>query len=106
MKVILAPDTVAVNARFDATVNSFGSSTCTIPAGVDLILTENSAVITPYDRGPGGQAICTGDVAPRPHPVELQFTVAGVATIEVIGYRFTGQGAVLTSVEHSIVVQP
>ena len=106
VKVILAPDTVAVNARFDATVNSFGSSSCTIPAGVDLILTENSAVITPYDRGPGGQGLCTGDIAPRPHPVELQFTVAGVATIEVIGYRFTGQGAVLTSVEHSIVVQP
>jgi hypothetical protein len=106
VEVILAPDTVAVSSRFGATVNTFGSSTCTIPDGIELILTENSAFVTPYDRRPTGQAICTGDIAPRPHPVELQFTLAGVATIVVIGYRLTDYGAVLTSVERSIVVRP
>ena len=104
--VILAPDTVSVSTPFEVTVNSYGSSTCTIPDGVELILTENSALITPYDRLPAGQAVCTGDIAPRPHPVELQFTVAGIASIEVIGYRLTGEGAVLTSMERTVVVRP
>jgi hypothetical protein len=104
--VIETPDTVDVGMPFQATINTFGSSSCTIPDGLDLTLTDNLAVITPYDRSPGRDVPCTADYAPRPHPIELRFTVPGQAAIQVIGYRFGDGQRVLTSISRSVAVRP
>lgn len=104
--VILAPDTVLAGQSFQATINTFGSSSCTIPDGVDLFLADNAAIITPYDRGPGRDVPCTGDWAPRPHPVELHFTVLGQAEIQVVGYGISEGKYVLTSVAKGVAVRP
>lgn len=86
LRAIVAPDTVQVDVSFTATVNSFGSSTCTTPDGVDLTLTPAEARVTPYDRVPADrQVVCTADISLRPHPVELRFTRPGLATIVVQG---------------------
>ena len=103
---ILSPDTVQVGAVFQATVNTWGSSSCTIPDGVDLTLQGNLAIVTPYDRSPTGNAVCTADISPRPHHVTLRFTSAGAATIQAIGYRLDGSGRALTSVDRSVTVVP
>jgi hypothetical protein len=84
---IVAPDTVQVGNSFTATVNSLGSSSCTTPDGVELTLTPSEARVTPYDLVPeaDSRAVCTADLAARPHPVELRFTKAGPATIVAQG---------------------
>jgi hypothetical protein len=82
---IIAPDTVRVGEVFSAIVNSFGSSSCTIPDGVDLTLGSSEAIIRPYDRVPNVKTICTLDLSPRPHPVELSFSLEGVANIVAVG---------------------
>lgn len=83
---IEAPDTVQLGVPFAATVNSFGSSSCTTPDGVRLTLEPAEARVIPYDRVPtGDDLVCTADVALHPHPVELHFTQAGAATIVAVG---------------------
>ena len=82
---IEAPDTVQLGVAFAATVNSFGSSSCTTADGVKLMLTPAEARVIPYDRVSTGNFACTADVAPHPHPVELHFTQVGAATIVAVG---------------------
>jgi len=105
-RVIIAPDSVKVGASFQVTVNSFGSSSCVKPDGVDLELSGSLAVVTPYDRLPAGNAICTADISPRPHPVALQFSAAGEATIRAVGYMWAQGQRVLGQVEHTLLVLP
>jgi len=104
--VITAPDTVRVAAPFLVTVNTFGSSSCTIPDGATITIAGLLATITPYDRVPREPTICTGDIAPRPHRVQVTFGVAGPATIRVQGYTINKGQRVLSSVDHAVVVQP
>src|SRR2546423_8763249 len=104
--VITAPDTVRVATPFVVTVNTFGSSSCTAPDGAAVEITGLVATITPYDRFPSEATICTGDIAPRPHRVQMKFGVAGAATIRVRGYTFSTGQRVLSSVDHLTVVQP
>ena len=86
LPTIVAPDTVQVGGSFTVTVHSFGSSSCTTPDGVDLTLTPTEARVTPYDRVPADRrAVCTADLSPRPHPVELRFPRAGPAIIVAQG---------------------
>ena len=86
LPAIEAPDTVQLGVAFAAVINSFGSSSCTTPDGVRLTLEPSEARVIPYDRVPnGGDIACTADISPIPHPVELQFAVAGAATIVVEG---------------------
>ena len=104
---IEAPETVRLGARFTATVNSFGSSTCTSPDGVRLTRGPAEARVTPYDRVPADDNIvCTADIAPRPHPVELSFTEPGRATIVAQGYIIdqTSGARLLGEVKKTIVV--
>ena len=85
---IEAPDTVRAGAAFGAVVNTFGSSTCTMPDGVELTLGPAEARVVPYDletTNPGEGFACTADLAPRPHPVELRFTEVGLARIVAAG---------------------
>jgi hypothetical protein len=86
LSTIVAPDTVQAGATFTATVHSFGSSSCTTPDGVELTLAPTEARVTPYDRVPADRrAVCTADLSPHPHPVELRFTRAGLAIIVAQG---------------------
>jgi hypothetical protein len=84
---IEAPDTVRAGVAFGAVVNTFGSSTCTMPDGVELMLGPAEARVVPYDleTTPGEGFACTADLAARPHPVELRFTEAGLARIVAAG---------------------
>src|SRR5262245_10589737 len=76
--VVLAPESVQVGVLFEVIVNSFGSSTCTLPDGVEMSQDGNVATITPYDRSTE-ETPCSGDMAPRPHAVMLQFNALGMA---------------------------
>ena len=83
--VIEAPDTVRVGVAFTATVNSFGNS-CTTPDGVKLTLEPARARVIPFDRVPTeDDVVCAEILRGLPHPVELQFTAPGTATIVADG---------------------
>jgi hypothetical protein len=105
LRVITAPDTVRLATPFTVTVNTFGSSSCTQPAGATLVVTGLVATITPYDLSSEGGG-CTGDIAPRPHRVQLAFGVAGRATIRVLGYRAKDGRRVMSSVDRVLDVIP
>jgi hypothetical protein len=103
---IQAPDTVRLREIFRATVNTFGSSSCTTPDGVELTQGSSEARVVPYDRVPVGKdVVCTADLAAIPHSVELQFTEAGAATIIADGMVDRGPGQrVRGSVTKAVVV--
>ena len=106
---ILAPDTVQAGVSFTATVNTFGSSSCTTPDGVALTLESAAARVIPYDLVPvGNDVVCTADMAPHPHPVELVFTAAGHASIVAEGDVFANAvpGRTRGSVTKAVVVLP
>jgi hypothetical protein len=106
--VIDAPDTVRARAPFQSVINTFGSSSCTTPDGVDLSQTPSEVIVTPYDRVPVGPASCTKDMAPRPHPVQVRFTDPGLGRIVVQGRLVSGTvpGSGPVSVIKTIVVLP
>lgn len=101
--VIEAPPTVQVNQLFTATVNTFGSGSCTTIDGADVQIAGLVASITPYDRVPVGDVVCTADLAFHPRPVSLTFTTVGTATLRVIGQNFDGGETVN---EEQILVTP
>jgi hypothetical protein len=104
--VIESPDTVSVATSFMVTVNSFGSSSCTEPDGVDLMSSRLLAIVTPYDIVQTN-TMCTMDEAPQPHVVRLQFNRVGEAIILARGYgRDEQRRRVLVSVAKKVVVRP
>jgi hypothetical protein len=107
--VINAPDTVRARERFVAVINTFGSSSCTTPDGVDLQQAASEVVVIPYDRVPADSAAsCTRDMAPRAHPVQVRFTDPGLGRIVVHGRLINGTvpGPSLVSVTKTVVVLP
>lgn len=82
--VIDAPETVPAGVPFTVVVNSFGSSSCVQPDGVESATGAAAATITPYDLVSEGVP-CTKDHAARPHPVTLTFTEPGPARITARG---------------------
>jgi hypothetical protein len=107
VQTIEAPDTVRVDVAFAATVNTFGSSNCTIPDGVRLTLGPSEARVIPYDRIPRGDEVCTAEISPLPHPVELRFTSAGAAAIVAEGVVALPAGGVgRGTVTKALVVVP
>jgi hypothetical protein len=104
--VVVIPDTVVVGRPVDAIVNTVGSSSCTRPAGVEIV-GEGTRLqtLTPRDSF-AVRAICTDDLAARPHPVRLTFDEAGLATIRVRAYVLDrSMGRRLGTVERQIVVR-
>ncbi len=108
LSAIDAPDTALLGVAFDATVNTFGSSSCTTPDGVRLTLGPAEARVVPYDRVPnGGDVACTADISPIPRPVELQFAVPGAAMIVVQGVVALPAGGLgRGTVTKTLVVMP
>jgi hypothetical protein len=103
MDVIRAPAQVAVDQAFPITVITYGSSSCTTPDGADVQVAGRVAVITPYDRIPGGNVACTADLAQHPRDVRITFSEAGPATIRVIGAIVDGAPSIQ---EQQIIVTP
>jgi hypothetical protein len=99
---------VRLGLTFATTVNSFGSSGCTTPDGVKLTLEPGEARVIPFDRVPADNGVaCSGDVSPRPHPVELHFTKLGSASIVAEGMTHGEDGErVRGTVSRSVVVVP
>ena len=107
---IVTPDTVQAGVSFAATVNTFGSSSCTTPDGVDLTLEAATARVIPYDRVlvDLDDGACTADMAAHPHPVDLLFAAPGQASIVVEGRVFTPTSNVTIpgTVTKAVVVLP
>jgi hypothetical protein len=102
LKTIIAPDTVGPESTLTITINSFGSSSCTQPDGIDSAATSAGVRIVPYDRVPTGAVACTADFASRPHPVQLTVPPSGALVIRAVGRV----GDALDSIEHTIHVRP
>jgi len=102
LKTIIAPDSVNADSNLTITINSFGSSSCTTPDGVEMTATFTMVRVIPYDRVPTGARGCTADFATRPHPVDIQFPSSGVLIIRAVGR--VGPG--LDSIEHTVHVRP
>jgi hypothetical protein len=86
--VLDGPDTLQAGVPAEFVVNTFGSTTCTHPERVDRLQRGLAVELRPFDQVPERPIICTADVSPRPHPVELTFPRAGEATILVIGEAY------------------
>jgi hypothetical protein len=93
-------DTVNVGVAFTATVTTFGSS-CLIPDGATVSVSDLTAAITPYDLAPPA-GICTADFRSHPRPVALVFSTPGTAVVILHGRGFSGP----ISLTRSVVVQP
>ena len=102
LRTIVAPDSVGPDSTLTITINSFGSSSCTQPDGVDSTSTPAGVRIVPYDRVPTGAVACTADFASRPHPVTLTVPSTGALVIRAVGRV----GEVLDSIEHTVHVRP
>ena len=102
LKTIIAPDSVNPDSNLTITINSFGSSSCTTPDGVDMTATFTMVRVVPYDRVSSGARGCTADFASRPHPVDIQFPSSGVLIIRAVGRSGTG----LDSIEHTVHIRP
>lgn len=100
---LVAPDDVARGTRFDVTVSSFGSSSCTRDDGYDLEATRTSAVIRLFDLVATGAIACTDDLRQFPRHLTLEFPDPGPASITVVGRGFDGQPLEITK---TIIVRP
>lgn len=86
--VLEAPVPLEAGRPQTVTVNTFGSSTCVRPDGVTLKVEGMVVEIVPYDLVPlSPAAMCTRDMAPRPHPVTVTFDRTGTALFRIIGVR-------------------
>ena len=105
--IIEVPDIIRAGEPFTAVINSFGSSSCTTPDGIDLKLRGSEATVTPYDLVPvDGETPCTADFAARPHPVELEFRSEGTARINARGRHVGGTvpGSSIVTVTRTVTV--
>ena len=86
VEVISSPDTVAAGVSFIVVVTTFGSRTCTRPAGADVTVSGLIASVLPLDSIPRrGDTVCTRDLSSFPRNVSLTFGTAGQGVISVTG---------------------
>jgi hypothetical protein len=81
------PDTVAAGPVV-VHYNSFGSSSCNIPAGEAVAATSGTVTIIAYDRYVPPQSICTEDLATYHRTVPVTLTT-GTVTVVLQGIRAT-----------------
>ena len=98
---ISLPASVKRGVAFDATVTTYGSSSCTRADGAEASVRGLVAEVTPYDLVNRG-GICTADLRGFPRTVTLRFDEAGEATVRVNGRS----GSQAVSYETRIAVQP
>jgi hypothetical protein len=83
--VLSSPDTVVAGTPFTVVVNTFGSSSCTRPAGSNATLSGLTATVVPLDSVVVGDMVCTSDLRSFPHSVSLTFGAPGDATVAIAG---------------------
>jgi hypothetical protein len=97
------PDSVAAGIDFTAVVTTYGSSSCTRAADVEIELGEREARLVPYDFMPPPGTPCTRDLRGFPREVVLRFAAPGDAVVRVVGRTFRGD---TVSVRRTVVVRP
>ncbi len=69
--------------------NSFGSSSCNIPAGESVAMSAGMATITAYDRYVPPEAVCTADMGRYQRSVTLTLA-PGTVELRLRGIRLLG----------------
>ena len=84
---ITVPSIVTARVEFEIGITTFGSSSCTRPAAMDISVVGLTATVTPLDSGPrpGRDVICTSDLRSFPRSGILTFMEPGRGTIQVVG---------------------
>lgn len=88
-------------------VRTFGSSTCDLPAGVDVSYAGAEVILTPWVRVSTQDVVCTADLAAHRHEAIVTFTQAGTNRVTVYGYKrdFNGH-LVLGTISVDVTVDP
>ena len=88
VEVIVAPDEVAVDQDFEATITTIGPNGCWSVDGADVDSSPLLAEIMPWDRvSTDPEIACTQALVALARTVTLRFTEKGDATIRVLGRR-------------------
>ena len=90
--VVVVPADVRVGMSIPITVNTFGSSSCVRPAGMDVQYQFGAVIVTPWDELQTQYEVCTADVAPHPHDARLMFVKTGPVVVKVRGFIINAQG--------------
>jgi len=98
---VTAPDTVEADASFTVVVKTFGSSSCTRPAGAKVTVSGLTATVAPLDSVVTGDADCTSDLRSFSHSASLTLGGAGEAAVAVVGRSEHGD----TTLTYRIVVR-
>jgi hypothetical protein len=102
---IFVTETPRVGVPVTVIVNTYGSSSCIRPDGMDVVYSGREVQLTPWDRISRAGA-CTDDLAAHPHHATLTFAEPGPATITARGYLMEeGGGRRLGVVSISVNVQ-
>jgi hypothetical protein len=109
LRRIDAPDTVRAGEFFTVTVYSWGSGSrnCNDPDG-EIVETRGGIIrITPYDKVPTGEIVCTADLRSYARPLSVRFGAAGAGTIRLVGVvQSRGPASQIDSLERAVVVRP
>jgi hypothetical protein len=101
LDVVSSPDTVQTAVSFTVIVRTFGSSSCTRPAGADVTVSGLTATVVPLDSVVEGDMVCTSDFRSFPHDASLTFAGPGEARLAVAGRGDHGD----TTITYAIVVR-
>lgn len=96
------PDTVSAG-RVTIAYCSFGSSSCNIPAGEDVVATGSEVVITAYDKYVPPESVCTADFG-RFARIATVVLTPGAFAVRLRGVRLSG-GREVIEVEKTLVVK-
>lgn len=102
---IVIPRPIQAGVPVTIIVNSFGSSSCLKPDGMDVQHTTAGVTLTPWDRVSTSGA-CTDDLAPHPHEARVTFATSGSVQLTVRGLLLDAQGRrKLGTVDTEIIVE-
>jgi hypothetical protein len=91
LESLVAPDIVSKGLPFLVTATSFGSSSCTEPAGYSSITFQDRVEISLRDRVALEASSCTEDLRGFPRTLIVAFDQAGTAEVVVIGRDEQGE---------------
>lgn len=104
---IFAPQTAKVGVPVDVTVRTFGSSTCDLPAGMDVTYSGSEVLFVPWVTSHAQFAACTDDLRSHLHPATVTFTQPGTARLVSFGYKMDEHGGrALGTVSVTLTVTP
>jgi hypothetical protein len=83
--VLQLPEEIRAGVGFQATVTTFGSSSCNRADGAGVSQSGRVAEIVPYDLQASGGTDCTADLHAFPRTVTLRFATPGDAVVRVRG---------------------